>query len=63
MIIFLTVLFIVLFIGSFIAKYFAHSVPFLGAISTPIIIACVIVGVVWAVFVAIKIINEVKRKK
>ena len=63
MIIALLILFIVLFIGSFIVQYFAHVVPFLGAIATPLIIICVIVGLILAVFVGIEIYNNVRGKK
>lgn len=58
----LLILFALLFIGSFIVQYFAHSVPFLGAIATPLIIICVVVGLILAVFVGIKIYNETRRK-
>lgn len=62
-IIVLLIIFIPLFIGSFIVQYFAHAVPFLGAITTPLIIICVIVGLILAVFIGIKIYNDVGRKK
>lgn len=63
MIIALLILFIMLFIGSFVVQYFARSVPFLGAIATPLIVICVIVGLILAVFVGIKIYNDVRGKK
>ncbi|MCM1296325.1 MAG: hypothetical protein NC311_12370 [Muribaculaceae bacterium] len=63
MIAFLSILFIVLFFGSFTAKYFADAVPFLAALSTPLIIVCVVEGLVLAAFVGIKIYNDVRGKK
>ena len=62
MIVFLTILFIILFIGNFATKYFAAAVPFLGAISTPLIIVCVIIGAILAIFIGIKIYTETRRK-
>lgn len=63
MIIALLIIFIVLFIGSFIVQYFAHSVPFLGAIATPLIIICVIEGLILVIFVGIKIFTDIRGKK
>lgn len=63
MTIFLTVLFIVLIIGSIVVGYFAEAVPFLGTLSIPLIIITVIIGIVWAVFVGIEIYNKLKGKK
>ncbi len=63
MIIALLILFIVLFFGSFTANYFAKSVPFLGALATPLIIVCVIVGLILAAFIGIKIYNNIRGKK
>lgn len=63
MIIALLIIFIMLFIGSFVVQYFAHFVPFLGAIATPLIVICVIVGLILAVFVGIKIYTETRGKK
>lgn len=61
--IFFTILLIVLVVGSVTAGFFAPSVPFLGAIYIPLIIICVIIGIVWATFVGIKIYNDVHGKK
>lgn len=62
-IIVLLLIFIALFIGSFIVQYFAHAVPFLGAIATPLIIICVVVGLLLAIFVGIKIYKDIGHKK
>ena len=63
MIVFLTLLLIVLIIGRVAAGFFAHAVPFLGAIATPLIVICVIVGLILAVFVGIEIYTEIRGKK
>lgn len=63
MIIFLTILFIILLFGSIAARYFAYAVPFLGAITTPLIIICIVVGAVWVLFIGIRIYNDLKGKK
>lgn len=63
MIIALIIIFGILFISCFITRYFAHAVPFLGAIATPLIIICVVVGVILAVFVSIEIYTKLRGKK
>lgn len=63
MIIFLSILLIVLIVACTAANYYAGAVPFLAALSTPLIIACVVVGVVWLLFLTLEIRNGWKGKK
>lgn len=63
MIIFLTFLFIALLVGSIATGYFASSVPFLGALKVPCAILCAVAGVVWALFISIRIYNDIRGKK
>lgn len=63
MIIALLILFSILFVGCFITRYFAHAVPFLGEITTALIIICVVVGALLVLFVSIRIYNDVHGKK
>ena len=63
MIVFLTLLLIVLIIGRVAAGFFAHAVPFLAALTLPLTVICVIVGVILTLFIGIEIYNNVRGKK
>lgn len=63
MITFLTLLLIALIIGRIAAGYFAHVVPFLGALTFPLTVICIIIGILLMLFVGIKIYNDIRSKK
>lgn len=63
MILALIIIFMILFVGNFIVQYFAHAVPLLGAIATPLIIICVIEGLITAAFIGVKIYKDLRGKK
>lgn len=58
----LLILFIVLIVGCGVVAYYAPAVPVLAEVLKGLIGACVVVGVVLVLFIAIEIYNEVKKK-
>ena len=62
MIIFLIVFFALLVAGCATMSYYAPVVPLLGVLLKPLIIVCVVVGVVLVIFVVIEIYNKVKKR-
>ena len=62
MIIFLTLLLIALIIGYTACRFYSDAVPFLAALTTPLLIALIIAAFALAVIAGIKIYKEFKKK-
>ncbi|MDE7439923.1 MAG: hypothetical protein K2N23_05415 [Clostridia bacterium] len=63
MIIFFTLLLICLIVACTVTSFYAAALPILGKIYIALLIACIVAGIVWVIFLAIKIYNELKGKK
>jgi len=62
MTIFLLIAFAVLFTGCWVMGFYAEVVPLLGTLLTPLIIVCVIAGVLALIFTAVELRNKIKGK-
>lgn len=62
MTIFLLIAFAGLFIGCWIVKFYAPTVPLLETLMTPIAIVCAIVGVAALIFTIVDLINKIQGK-
>ena len=62
MTIFLIIAFAILFVGCWIVKFFAATVPLLETLLTPIAIVCAIVGVAALIFTVVDLINKIQGK-